>query len=80
MTTKIIRQEEIQPQINWDKPQWLISDDVVVLSNGKHKDELFEGLALPCEWHKDGEFSRCWRKSQFKLIPAEGLVIKIKND
>lgn len=79
MTTEILKLEEIQPQINWDKPQWLISDDMVVLTNGKHTDTLFEGFILPCKWNKEGEFSRCWTKSQFKPIPADGLVIKIKN-
>ena len=79
MKTQILRQEEIQ-KINWNKPQWLISDDMVVLTNGKHKDALFEGLALPCKEYQNGEFTRYWIKSQFKPIPAEGLVIKIKND
>lgn len=80
MTTEILTEKKVQPQINWDKPQWLISEDQVVLSNGKHKDALFEGLVLPCSWHEEGEFSRSWSKSQFKPIPTEGLVIKIKND
>lgn len=76
MTTEILTENKV----DWSKPQWLICDYLIVLTNGKHKDETFEGLALPNRMWEDGEFSRQWKKSEFKQIPAEGLTIKIKND
>ena len=78
MTIEILRVND--PEINWDKPQWLITeDDQIVFSNGTHKEDTFEGVILPQDGC-DGKFSSIWKKVFFKPIPNEGLIIKIKND
>jgi len=78
MRTKVLNQET--NEINWDKKQWLISDDgKVVFTNGVHYQSTFEATSLP-DYSDNGHFSTNWSKSCFKAIPKEGLTIHISND
>lgn len=66
--------------INYGKPQLLISEisQNIVLSNGNHKHDEFEGTLL---YTKDKteklRFSNYWNKSNFKLFIGE---LTISND
>ena len=80
MKTTILK-EEVNKVIDWSKPQWVISEDgIIILTSGKHSKNGFAGFCLPCNDYPNGEFSHTWSKDFFKLILAEGLTIHIQND
>lgn len=79
METTILK-EEVNKVIDWSKPQWVISEDeVIILTSGKNSKYSFSGFCLPCNDYPNGEFSNTWNKEYFKLIPADGLTIHILN-
>lgn len=80
MKTTILN-KEVNEDIDWSKPQWVISEDEeIVFTNGKHSGNSFSGCCLPCDSFKNGYFMEDWNKEFFKPIPAEGLTIHIQND
>ena len=76
----ISKQEPINEEIDWSKPQWMYNKkhNILVLSTGVHGGGCFIGAALPCEKYKDGEFSAMWDKSDFKPL-KHTLTIEISN-
>ena len=46
-------------------------EDTIVLTNGEHTGNYFEGTALPCEECPKGEFCRKWNKQKFRLLTEE---------
>lgn len=80
MKTTILN-KELNEEIDWSKPQWVISEkSQVIFTNGKFDDICFEGTCLPDNLYPNGNFSKIWGKEFFKLIPKEGLTIHIQND
>jgi len=80
MKTTIVS-KEVNEEIDWSIPQWVISEDgKIVFSNGFHDDDSFEGTALPCTQSPIGEFCKHWGKSCYKPISKDGLTIHIQND
>lgn len=60
--------EPKQPEINWDTPQWVISDDYVVLTTGSHDDDCFDGTCMPCVEIPKGDYDTYWNKSEFRRL------------
>ena len=54
--------------IDWSKPQWVIYEDDIVLTTGKHGCNRFEGTCLPCSNYPNGDFARDWSKDLFKPL------------
>ena len=82
MKTTILN-KEVNEEIDWSKPQWVIdeTDELVLFTNGKHSEDDFEGTCLPYKGRYEiGVFSKTWSKVYFKPIPKEGLTIHIQND
>ena len=80
MKTTILN-KEVNEEIDWSKPQWVISEDgIIILTSGRHSVDYFKGHCLPCNDYPNGEFSDTWNKSYFKPIPSDGLTIHIQND
>lgn len=80
MKTTILK-EEVNEVIDWSKPQWVITEDgIIILTSGVHSKYDFSGTCLPCNIYPNGEFSKSWSKEFFKLIPIDGLTIHIQND
>lgn len=75
--TKIVGGMPTQEQkINWDEPMWLISDDIIVKSTGKHDTLSFSAYALTGisrAYVTDG-----WTKSAFTPITSP-ITIEISN-
>lgn len=56
-------------EIDWDTPQWVISDmGNVVLTTGEHYGVNFTGTCLPCESYINGDCSENWDKRQFRRL------------
>jgi hypothetical protein len=81
MTTEILN-IQMTTEIDWSTPQWVFdkTNEVVIFTNGQHKDRLFEGNALPCKTYPNGKFAEHWDKNSFQPIPKDGLTIHIQND
>jgi len=61
-------------EINYNKIQLLISDALIVLTNGKHGHDFFEGTVIDSNkgtTYKIGRFYKDWSKSAFKLFSGE---------
>lgn len=55
--------ELVKPDvIDWDKPQLVYFNDIVVLTTGYHHKDRFEGVKI----NSDFEYSKDWFKSLFK--------------
>lgn len=79
MTTEILSTEKIQ-EIDWSVPQWVVSETgIIVYTNGKNDGNIFEGSLMPNICYPKGLFCTILAKNMFKLIPEEGLVVKLKN-
>jgi hypothetical protein len=57
-------------EINWDKPQLVVSGESVVRTNGKHSGEHFEGIDVL--FASEESYSQRWRKPAFK--PFHGTI------
>jgi hypothetical protein len=82
MKTTILN-KEVNEEIDWSKPQWVVSIDsekVIVFTNGQHTGNCFTGICLPSNYRKNGEFKSDFYKSIFQPIPKDGLIIHIQND
>lgn len=66
-------------QINWDKPQWLINDDCVILTTGEHEADCFVGTVLPCQSYPVGLISNSWYKPKFQRL-AFDIPFTISNE
>ncbi len=53
--------------IDWGKPQWVISGELVVLTTGSYNEHNFEGTCLPCEDYPCGRYGG-WNKEIFKPL------------
>lgn len=79
MTTEILNKKE-KNEIDWSVPQWVMFNDILVFTNGIHKEDEFSGTCLPHPFYPKGSRSSDWNKCAFKPIPKEGLTIKITNE
>jgi hypothetical protein len=57
-------------EINWDKPQLVVSGKTVVRTNEKHDGECFEGIDML--FASEESYSQRWIKSSFK--PFHGTI------
>lgn len=66
--------------IDWGVPQWVRhkeGTERIILTSGKHENEVFQGTMLPCPSNPEGSFAT-WHKKDF--VPIENsLTIKISN-
>lgn len=65
---------KVEETINWDVQQWVAHNycaDIIVLTNGDHKTEVFTGTALPCSSYPGGDFSDGWDKDEFSILEVD---------
>ena len=80
MKSEIIETEN-KTVIDWDKPQFVINNGgFVIATNGKHKDDCFEGVCLISDNRFSYKLETAWLKDAFKPIPKEGITIKFTNE
>lgn len=68
---KIEKIEQSQPEIDWNKKQWVQNKDhktSIVLTTGEHDGDKFTGMASPCEWYPKGWDADDWYKPDFQLL------------
>ena len=80
MKTTILN-KKVNKEIDWSKPQWLVSKDgnEIVVTSGFSEKHTFVGYCLPCSKYLNGHYSDVWGKKFFKPIPKDGLTIHIQN-
>lgn len=77
--TKIVSENTITEQIDWNKPQWFIDEGGdIFLSTGEHNKFSFTATCLPCKDYHNGDYSKDWAKSKFKPL-TKPLTIIIEN-
>lgn len=62
---------KIPVEPNWSEPRYyqlISSSTVIVISTGKHNEDSFEGMALPCQRYPKGSFNKCWMKDSFEIL------------
>jgi hypothetical protein len=80
MKTEILN-KEVNEEIDWSKPQWVISEKgSIIFTNGEHGSITFEGSVMPCKSYSNGGFRTDFMKNSFQPIPKDGLTIHIQND
>jgi hypothetical protein len=80
MKSEIIKTEKEQ-QIDWNKPQFVVSGGgTLIATNGKHEGEFFGGTLLCADSIYSFLPADRWLKDAFKLIPEDGITIKFTNE
>lgn len=69
MKSRIVNQQKETPTIDWSKKQIVKStDDLIVLTTGKHKDGLFSGVIMSTSddvYSGIGTYAEDWIKESF---------------
>lgn len=67
MKKLIIPPQGVAKEIDWSKPQWVISKDrdKILLTAGNHSKLCFFGTCLPCDINPNGGYSSSWNKCDF---------------
>jgi hypothetical protein len=77
----IPEQPKKQPEIDWNKPQWVIFEDPfrVILTTGQHEKFTFTGTCMPCKDYPNGDHDVNWTKSKFQPLTFD-IPFTISND
>lgn len=71
-------------EIDWSKPQWVqgkSTEDTIILTNGKHSDISFTGMALPSKNFPEGCYYTAWSKENFQSLSEDvPFIISNKED
>jgi hypothetical protein len=71
-----VKQIEYKEEIDWDKPQLVISKrNRIVHTTGIHDSTTFHGFLIPTDETPD--FNKAWAKNQFTLYKGS---ITLEND
>lgn len=68
-----------ESEIDWDSPQWLINNNLVVLSTGRNNLNTFSGTCMPCSEYPNGHNSDGWTKHTFTRLTFD-IPFVISND
>ncbi len=69
MKKLVIPEQPKTPEINWNKPQWVISKfNDIVLTTGRHDGDDFTGTCLPNQKYPNGDYATNWSKRVFKPL------------
>lgn len=81
---KIEKIEKQQPEIDWNKKQWVQNvfvPSTIIQTTGEHGSDSFMGTALPCKSYPNGCFSRYWYKPDYQLLTDDiPFIISNKED